>query len=232
MKRKGVRKGRVGAAVKSRREKAGVRGGGTTLGRLSRRDEGRTFEVSSGRFFQPPERVAQYQAAPRLTNGRPPAPTIRTSWPATRLDENFPRDTLSGKDTHGPNPRDPLTNRRGEIMYRVARSISVRTWMSIYTCIYSRDRGIRERAIWRGNLTSGITMNLQLWIPYWLFDRSSLVWSCIRNTLELIVIDFRENIKGWNLGIILFVVDRYCRIVGKIKSCLIFKEKILGGLGV
>lgn len=32
-------------------------------------------------------------------------------------------------------------------MYRVARSISVRTWMSIYTCIYSRDRGIRERAI-------------------------------------------------------------------------------------
>ena len=33
-------------------------------------------------------------------------------------------------------------------MYRVARSISVRTWMSIYIiCIYSRDRGIRERAI-------------------------------------------------------------------------------------
>lgn len=136
MKRKGMRKGRVGAAVKPRREKAGVRGGGTTLGRLSRRDEGRTFEVSSGRFFQPPERVAQYQAAPRLTNGRPPAPTIPTSWPATRLDENFPRDTLSGKDTHGPNPRDPLTNRRGEIMYRVARSISVHTWMCIYSCIF------------------------------------------------------------------------------------------------
>lgn len=136
MKRKGVRKGRVGAAVKPRREKAGVRGGGTTLGRLSRRDEGRTFEVSSGRFFQPPERVAQYQAAPRLTNGRPPAPTIPTSWPATRLDENFPRDTLSGKDTHGPNPQDPLTNRRGEIMYRVARSISVHTWLCIYTYIF------------------------------------------------------------------------------------------------
>lgn len=147
MKRKGVRKGRVGAAVKPRREKAGVRGGGTTLGRLSRRDEGRTFEVSSGRFFQPPERVAQYQAAPRLTNGRPPAPTIPTSWPATRLDENFPRDTLSGKDTHGPNPRDPLTNRRGEIMYRVARSIS-RLYLDLHIpCIYIRDRGIRERTI-------------------------------------------------------------------------------------
>lgn len=177
MKRKGVRKGRVGAAVKPRREKAGVRGGGTTLGRLSRRDEGRTFEVSSGRFFQPPERVAQYQAAPRLTNGRPPAPTIPTSWPATRLDENFPRDTLSGKDTHGPNPRDPLTNRRGEIMYRVARSIS-RLYLDvhIYVYIYSWPWNSREdNLIWRRNLWSGITMNLQLWILYWLFGRSSLL---------------------------------------------------------
>lgn len=50
---------------------------GTTLGWVTRRDEGRTFEVSSGRFFQPSERLAQYQATPRLTNGRPPAPTIR-----------------------------------------------------------------------------------------------------------------------------------------------------------
>lgn len=89
-------------------------------------------------------------------------------------------------------------------MYRVARSISVRTWMSIYTCIYSRDRGIRERAI--SNLAGKSLIrdyNEFATLNSVLIIRSII--PCIRNSLKLIVIDFRENIKGWNLGIILFV---------------------------
>lgn len=83
----------------------GVRGGGGYGEPGVSRDEGRTFEVSSGRFFQPLDAGAaatesgslntgDYPGA--LTNGRTPVPTIvrlLTSSPIGRI--SLSRDTLS-----------------------------------------------------------------------------------------------------------------------------------------